>query len=228
MITGILKITKESIFSGLNNISTFTILNKPFQDKFGLLESEVQILLEEYGLVDQLPNIRKWYNGYRIGSCEGIYNPWSVLKCIAANGELMPYWVNTSDNSLMKKLITQGSHDLKEVVELLLKGNDVEVSIDEGIVFTELENNPNAIWTLLLFSGYIALAETPSYGRACQIKIPNMEVIELYKSMILEMVLKQIDDKHYQQELVDRGISRILHIALAFQGKRVLIGSQQK
>ncbi|MGZ3634205.1 MAG: AAA family ATPase, partial [Parachlamydiaceae bacterium] len=113
VLTGILRIAKESIFSGLNNVETFTILDEIFQDKFGLLESEVEELLKSYDLIEKLPQMREWYNGYRIGSCTGIYNPWSVLNCIKRKGELSPYWVNTSDNALVKQLIAQASDDLK-------------------------------------------------------------------------------------------------------------------
>ena len=121
VLTGILRIAKESIFSGLNNIRTFTLLNDGFQDKFGLTEPEVKKLLEEYSLLDKWEVIRKWYNGYRIGSCEGVYNPWSVLNCIANQGALAPYWVNTSDNALMRQLITQSSEEFKTDLEELLK-----------------------------------------------------------------------------------------------------------
>lgn len=185
VLTGILRIAKESIFSGLNNISTFTILSEDFQDKFGLLESEVKQLLADYGLGSHLPEMRKWYDGYRIGSCEGIYNPWSVLNCIAKKCALAPYWVNTSDNALMKQLITQGTEDLKADVEELLRGGIVEKTIEEGIVFSNLEKNPDTIWSLLLFSGYLTIDATPSYGTPCKLRIPNIEVGELYKSMIL-------------------------------------------
>ena len=97
-----MRIAKESIFSGLNNISVHTVLNEVFNDKFGLLESEVNELLEAYDLAPQLPAARQWYDGYRMGSTAGIYNPWSVLKYIYEKGALAPYWVNTSDNALVK------------------------------------------------------------------------------------------------------------------------------
>ena len=197
VLTGILRIAKESIFSGLNNISTFTILNEEFQDKFGLLESEVKNLLQDYELLDKLPQFRKWYNGYRIGSCTEIYNPWSVLNCIAKKGELLPYWVNTSDNLLMKKLITQGSSDLKTNIEELLKGGVIEKKIEPGIVFNDLEKRPNLIWSLLLFSGYLTIDSTPSSDLPCQLRIPNMEVAQLYTSMVLEWFEKSIQEPQY-------------------------------
>lgn len=198
VLTGILRIAKESVFSGLNNISTFTILSEGFQDKFGLLESEVKQLLSDYGLGSYLPEMRKWYDGYRIGSCKGIYNPWSVLNCIAKKCAFAPYWVNTSDNALVKQLITQGTEDLKADVEDLLRGSIVEKNIEEGIVFTNLEQSPNAIWSLLLFSGYLTLAATPVYGIPCQLRIPNVEVRELYQSMILDWFEKTIHQTKYR------------------------------
>lgn len=202
VLTGILRIAKESIFSGLNNVKPFTILNDAFQDKFGLLESEVIELLEDYGLSEKLPEIREWFDGYRIGSCAGIYNPWSVLNCILDNGALLPYWVNTSDNALMKQLITEGTYDVKMDIEALLNGRIIEKTIDEGIVFLNLKKNSDSVWSLLLYSGYVTMAETPpSYGKPCRLKIPNVEVRELYRSMILQWFKESIQEPKYHMLL---------------------------
>ncbi len=198
VLTGILRVAKESIFSGLNNISTFTILNRSFQDKFGLSEFEVAQLLEEYHLTHLAPEIRKWYDGYQIGSFEGLYNPWSVLKCIAEEGVLAPYWVNTSDNAIMKQLITKDTEDLKADVEELLRGGTIEKTIEEGVMLSELEKNSDAVWSLLLFSGYLTLDATPSYGVPCRLRIPNLEVTELYKSMILDWFKASIQEPKYR------------------------------
>ncbi len=201
VLTGILRIAKESIFSGLNNISTFTILNEGFRDKFGLLEPEVKQLLKDSGLSHLAPKIRKWYDGYRIGSCSAIYNPWSVLKCIKENGVLAPYWVNTSDNALMKQLITKGGGNLKADIEELLRGGTVDKKIEDGIIFPELDKGTNTIWSLLLYSGYLTLDATPSYGTPCRLRIPNLEIIELYKSMILDWFEKSIEEHRYRMLL---------------------------
>lgn len=201
VLTGILRIAKESIFSGLNNIDTFTVLQEGFKDKFGLLESEVAELLNDAGLDHLSPEIQQWYDGYRIGSCGGIYNPWSVLKCIAGVGVLDSYWVNTSDNALMKQLITKGGEDLKADVEELLKGNTVEKTIEEGIVFPDLEKNPNAVWSLLLFSGYLTLDSSSSQGKTTSLRIPNLEVATLYQSMILGWFERTIHLSNYHMLL---------------------------
>ncbi len=201
VLTGILRIAKESIFSGANNISTFTILSEEFADKFGLLESEVSSLLEDNGLIDKLSDVGLWYDGYRIGSCGGIYNPWSVLKCIAGGGSLSPYWVNTSDNVLMKELIAKGTDDLKADIEELLRGGVIEKTIEEGIIFPDLEKSPNAIWSLLLYSGYVTIDKTPSYGVPCRLRIPNIEVGELYKTMISDWFKTSIHEHKYRMLL---------------------------
>lgn len=206
VLTGILRVAKESIFSGLNNISTFTILNEAFSDKFGLLESEVIELLANYGLSEKLSDIKKWYNGYRIGPCTDIYNPWSVLNCIANKGALAPYWVNTSDNALMKQLISQGTAAFKADIEQLLKDETIEKKIEDGIVFSQLHQSPNAIWSLLLYSGYLTLDEAPSYGTPCRLRIPNVEVGELYKSMVLDWFEQSIHEDNYRM-LLDSLIS---------------------
>lgn len=176
-------------------------MNEELQDKFGLLESEVLVLLKEYGLENRLPEIRDWYDGYQIGSCQGIYNPWSVLKCIAKKGELAPYWVNTSDNALMKQLITSGSDDLKADVEELLKDGIIEKTIEDGIVFSDLKKNPETVWSLLLFSGYLTIAATPVYGTPCRLCIPNVEVKELYKSVIVNWFKTSLNENKYRMLL---------------------------
>lgn len=201
VLTGILRIAKESIFSGANNMSTFTILNEPFKDQFGLLEAEVKILLQEYDLSAKLPEIRQWYNGYRIGSRSGIYNPWSVLKCIAERGALSPYWVNTSENALMKHLIAQGTDDLKVDLEELLKGGTIEKTIEEGLLFSNLEKNPNAVWSLLLYSGYVTLDATPLERSPCRLRIPNIEVSDLYHTMILDWFNTSLHEHKYRMLL---------------------------
>ena len=226
VLTGILRIAKESIFSGLNNVRTFTILNETFHDKFGLLDSEVKGLLADYELTHKHPEIRQWYNGYRIDSCEGIYNPWSVLMCIAEKGALAPYWVNTSDNALIKQLITNGTSEVKRDMELLLKGGVIKKNIEDGIIFSDLERSSNSLWSLLLFSGYLTLAATPSYGTPCQLRIPNIEVGELYKSMIFQWFDYTIQESQYHlllNSLVKGDIETFSKIFQAFLASSVSV-----
>jgi predicted AAA-ATPase/PD-(D/E)XK nuclease superfamily protein len=197
VLTRILRIAKESIFSGLNNVEIFTVFNRGFQDKFGLTEEEVKALLTEYGLLEQLDDIRKWYNGYRIGAYEGIYNPWSVLHCIKNEGRLAPYWVNTSENSLMRELVTQGSEELKADLEELIRGGTVKKTIEDGLVFPELKDNPDAVWSLFLYSGYLSLAEPYEPETPYELRIPNHEVKGLYNSIILRWFKQTIEEEKY-------------------------------
>jgi hypothetical protein len=165
------------------------------------LESEVKALLDNHGLAGQLPQIRQWYDGYRVGSCEGLYNPWSVLCCVAEKGEIAPFWVNTSDNALIMRLVTRGNEYLKKEMEELLNGTGIEKNIEEGIVFPQLEKSSDSIWALLLFSGYLTIDATPSYGTPCRLRIPNREVAEVYRSIILDWFKASIEEPGYRMLL---------------------------
>ncbi|MES2345150.1 MAG: AAA family ATPase, partial [Chlamydiota bacterium] len=162
VLTGILRVSKESVFSGLNNLGCYTLLDDEFGDKFGFLEEEVVSLLKEHVTPHKIEEIRKWYNGYAIGS-HSIYNPWSIIQCIQKKGELRPYWVNTSDNELIKRLIIQGNSLLKTDLERLLLGESIVKPVDEGTVFKNLDHQVDAVFGLFLFSGYLTLAGKPVY-----------------------------------------------------------------
>ena len=128
-------------------------------------------LLSEYGLSDKLPEMRKWYNGYRIASQEGLYNPWSVLTCIKKGGTVAPYWVNTSDNVLIKNILTQGGEELKSQMEPLLKGEVLKKPLKEGLVFDELKYDVDAVGSLFLFCGYLTLKNTPYFDKGFQCEL---------------------------------------------------------
>ena len=188
VLTGILRIAQESIFSGLNNCVSYTVLKEQFCDKFGFLEEEVSSLLKEHNISHQIKEIRSWYNGYRIGPC-ALYNPWSILRYIEEKGELGPYWVNTSDNELIKKLLIQGSPSMKQNMEKLLLGESVTKPIDEGVSLRNLHTHPDAVFALFLFSGYLTLNQKPVYKNGalqCALKIPNQELFDLFKFSINE------------------------------------------
>lgn len=219
VLTGILRVAKESIFSGLNNVSTFTILNEGFQDKFGLTENEVQLLLKEYNLLDRWEDIKKWYNGYRIGSFEGIFNPWSVLKCIDNQGALASYWINTSENALLRQLMTQGADDFKADLEKLMKGGSVEQTIEEGLVFTDLPTKIETVWSLLLFSGYLSLTKPPILGATCHLRIPNAELKTIYESIVTTWFKDTIRATNYDlllKSLMQGDIETFSHIFQEF------------
>ena len=187
VLTGILRIAKENIFSDLNHSSNFTMFSEDFSDKFGLLEEEIVPLLKEHGLSDKLTDVRQWYNGYHIGS-DSVYNPWSILSYVQ-HKKLKPYWVNTSGNELVKEQLTQKGVFFKEDFETLVLGGTITKLVDEGLIFTSLKNSKEAIWGLLLFSGYLTFASLPLLDGilySCELKLPNQEVLLLFQSMIRE------------------------------------------
>ncbi len=188
MITGILRVAKESMFSGLNNLKVFSALNANYSEHFGFTESEVENILVQAGLSEKSAEIRAWYNGYQIGG-RVIYNPWSIANCLYEKGDLRPYWINTSDNQLVKDLLKQSPLEFKTNFEILLADNYIEEIIDESLVFNALRENPDSLWSLLLMSGYLTAvsSETDELGRQqCRLAIPNREVRSLYGQIIEE------------------------------------------
>ncbi len=188
VITGILRISKESIFSDLNNVEVFTILNQRYSDKFGLTETEVSGALSYYGLDSFKEGVKTWYNGYVFGESKDIYNPWSILSFISRSGEgLAPHWVNTSSNFLVKKLLSRAGAEVKKDMELLLTGQAVTKEIKTDTVFEEIEKNSESFWSFLLFCGYLKVTGqklTQDGTRICDLMIPNLEVFSLFRKFI--------------------------------------------
>jgi hypothetical protein len=184
IITGILRISKESLFSGVNNLDVFSILSQEYSEHFGFTGAEVDEALKKANL-ENSSEIKNWYNGYHIGDSQ-IYNPWSIANCINKGGSVRPYWVNTSSNDLIKSAMASASASVKERFELILAGKTIEETITENMVFSDLKTNSDALWSLLLFSGYLtAIKKTPVYTRFnCELKTPNQEIDALYRDVI--------------------------------------------
>lgn len=188
ILTGILRTAKEGIFSGLNNLRVCSLLSTEFQDKFGFTQQEVTKLFQDYNLAAHLNAIQQWYNGYTFGT-ETIYNPWSLLMCIVEKGKLQPYWVNTSDNKIIKKLLTLSDIGVKTDLEVLLAGNTVTKVIDEAIIFPGIEHNDQALWSLFLFTGYLTFTSCNLDRKLyCNLKIPNEEIKILYENFIQDII----------------------------------------
>ncbi len=185
ILTGILRAAKEGIFSGLNNLSSYTLTNTQFQDKFGFTQLEVQQLLQDRDLSDKLSDVQAWYNGYLCGKTT-IYNPWSLLRCAQERGLLQLYWVNTSNNALIKSLIALADIGVKADLELLLMDKTIDKEIEEAVIFPNIEHSPTALWSLLLFAGYLTYTklELQRGKTICTLAIPNEEIKILYESLI--------------------------------------------
>lgn len=195
ILSGILKIAKESIFSGLNNFQIASVINNDFSNRFGLLEDEVYELLRYYNIEFEIDEIRNWYNGYVFGDTT-IYNPWSIINYAKSYKEgFRPYWVNTSGNTLIKELIVLGNKYLKADIDSLIRGESIEKKINDDIVFEELEKKTDAVWSFLLLSGYLKVTSKNIVNRqlVCQLKVPNQEVLYFYENIIREWFVEGLN-----------------------------------
>lgn len=187
IMTGVTRVSRESIFSDLNNLVVITTTSGAYADSFGLTEEEVFCALEEYGLSGEKEQVRQWYDGFKFGEISHIYNPWSVTNYLNT-GELAPYWSNTSSNRLAGRLIQEGSADIKVKFEELLRGGTLETVIDEQIVFDQLSQKESAIWSLLLACGYMRAEEhflDPHTGeQRCRLALTNLEVRVMFGKMV--------------------------------------------
>ena len=183
VLTGVSRVAKESIFSGANNFDVYTVLNDEFADDFGITEDEMEKVMQDFKVEDYKKEIKRWYDGYRIGNVEGIYNPWSVLNYIAKK-ELRPYWVNTSSNDLIK-LTVKNSTTVKEKMERLLKDEEIEVPINLETIINGIENNEDNIWGLMLGTGYLKVTEVVSLAENIyKVKLPNYEIKLLFQDIV--------------------------------------------
>ena len=187
ILTGILRVARESIFSGLNNLEVYGLLSRcPFADKFGFTEPEVARLLEDFGSAEHLTSVQEWYDGYDFGGTT-IYNPWSILRFAASHvPECEPHWVNTSSNDLVYELIQEGGDSLKEDLEALVSGASLSRQVNENIVFRDIRQSEDAVWSFLLFSGYLKASSPRKLGSRTlyDLAIPNREVASLYEQII--------------------------------------------
>lgn len=188
IMTGITRISKESIFSDLNNLEVVTTTSEKYADTFGFTEQEVFETLENYGFADKKEEVKYWYDGFCFGSHTDIYNPWSIINYLDKK-TVGPYWTNTSSNTLVGQLIQQGDKYLKETFEKLVKGQSIYAEIDEQIAFEQLDREENAIWSLLLASGYLKVMGfqiEKKYGwkRIYELQITNFEVMLMFRNMV--------------------------------------------
>ena len=183
VLTGVSRVAKESIFSGANNFKVFTVLDDEFSDDFGITEEEMDKVIKDFNIQDKKEDIKEWYDGYTIGHTNGIYNPWSILNYLT-DKKLMPYWVNTSSNDLIK-LVLKNSSTIKEKIERLLRDETIEVPINLETVIVGIENNEDNIWGLMLGTGYLKVVEVVDLNEQIyKVKLPNYEIKLLFQQII--------------------------------------------
>ena len=186
VMTGITRVSKESIFSDLNNLKVVTTTSDSFADSFGFTEQEVFAALDDYGLSSQKQVVKQWYDGFIFGNQKDIYNPWSITNFLSEH-KLQTYWASTSSNHLAGTLIRTASSFVKEQMEELLHGNEIVVTFDEQIVFNQLDQNENAIWSLLMAAGYLKPEQVEYRGELMKpwyhLKITNLETRSMFADM---------------------------------------------
>ncbi len=186
IMTGITRVSKESIFSDLNNLEIVTTISEKYETSFGFTQEEVWEALKEYGLYDEREHVKAWYDGFTFGRRTDIYNPWSIINYLGKR-RFSAYWANTSSNGLVGKLIREGSADTKMIMEDLLNGKALRTQIDEQIIFNQLGQKESAIWSLLLASGYLRVNQLTmdKKGRTIyELVLTNHEVLLMFEQII--------------------------------------------
>lgn len=194
VMTGILRVAKENIFSGLNNLEVHTILDSEFTEYFGVMENEVENSLKDFELEYELDDVQKWYNGYLFGNRK-VYNPWSIINFLK-RGKLKPYWVNTSGNGLIKLYLQKLKNEIFEDFSKLLNKESIFKRINDNMTFGNLEANfEKNIWNLFFHSGYLTLAEEYEENKEeTYLKIPNEEILKMFSEMFIEIYFENYEN----------------------------------
>lgn len=187
MLTGITRVSKESIFSDLNNLQVVTTTSCIYENAFGFTEDEVFAALKEAGILDRQEQVKAWYDGFTFGKSRDIYNPWSITKYLDEK-RFAAYWANTSSNNLVSNLIREGASDVKIAMEDLIEGKSIERVIDEEIIFEQLDDNSEAIWSLLLAAGYLKVEDVTDADNGedavYRLSLTNLEVRKEFRKMV--------------------------------------------
>ena len=192
-MTGILRVAKENIFSGLNNLEVHTILDNEFTEYFGITEEEVNQAVKDFDLEYELEDVQKWYNGYLFGDRK-VYNPWSIVNFLKRK-KLKPYWVNTSGNELIKLYLRKLKNEIFDDFSQLLNKKSISKRINDNMIFENLEANfSKNIWNLFFHSGYLTLAEEYDENRNdVSLKIPNEEILRMFSEMFIDLYFENYD-----------------------------------
>ena len=186
IMTGITRVSKESVFSDLNNLTVITTTSDQYADCFGFTEEEVFKSLDQFGMSDKKQIVKQWYDGFSFGPFKDIYNPWSITNYLKEK-KLRPYWASTSSNGLISKLLQSASANMKTQLEELLNGKQIIVNFDEQIIFGQLEQDENAVWSLLVASGYLKVEEIEYKGMTLEpwyhLAVTNLETISMFSNM---------------------------------------------
>lgn len=191
VLTGVSRIAKESLFSGLNNLKVYTVMEDNFARSFGITSEEMDEIIEDFEVQEEKEEIKKWYDGYKIGNVDNIYNPWSVLNYLQ-DRKLIPYWVNTSSNDIIK-LVLKKSYTIKEKIERLLKDEEIEVKVNFDTIIKGVEKREDNIWGLFIGTGYLKVTEVVDrINNVYKVKIPNYEIKCLFENIVQNWFLDKV------------------------------------
>ena len=236
IITGCLRITKESIFTGLNNLEIVSVMNNNYAEYFGFTQDEVESMLSAYGIEEKRKEVREWYDGYRFGKTE-VYNPWSVInyvKAVSADHDAFPrpYWANTSSNSIVRELVEHADNSVKQEMESLIDGGTIEKPVHEDITYGEVYKSEDNLWNFLFFTGYLKKLSERFDGETIYLAlgIPNTEIKMIYRNTILDWFNQSIRKKdftqmyhallHQETEILERELSKNLMETISFYDYR--------
>ena len=226
VMTGILRIAKESIFSGLNNIRVFSVLDKKFSEFFGFTTSEVQQMAAYYEQTDKLPELKAWYDGYKFGDTE-IFNPWSVINYFSNNCQAMPYWVQTSANTIIQEILKTYNDDTYRNLHALLGNTEVQSIVRTNIIYPKLKEPQTNILGFLLMTGYLKSTSTELDARGdyiCRLSIPNKEIKTIYYNEILSLLTEDIGENtvmNLANALYDKDAPKIKEALNTFMMKTI-------
>lgn len=226
VMTGILRIAKESIFSGLNNIRVFSVLDKKFSEFFGFTTSEVQQMAAYYEQTDKLPELKAWYDGYKFGDTE-IFNPWSVINYFSNNCQVMPYWVQTSANTIIQEILKTYNDDTYRNLHALLGKTEVQSIVRTNIIYPKLKEPQTNILGFLLMTGYLKSTSTELDARGdyiCRLSIPNKEIKTIYYNEILSLLTEDIGENtvmNLANALYDKDAAKIKEALNKFMLKTI-------
>ena len=203
VITGCLRISKESIFTGLNHLKIISILDQRYSEHFGFTEAEVRQMMAYYGVESRFPTMKEWYDGYAFGDTE-VYNPWSVINFMYdlyadVNAFPHPYWINTSSNDIIKDLIARADRETKRQIETLLDGGTLDIQVHEEVTYGDMHSNGENLWNFLYFTGYLTKESEYFKGKYIflKVRIPNIEVMTIYESTILNWLKDMIKKEDF-------------------------------
>ncbi|OGT67026.1 MAG: hypothetical protein A3J38_05500 [Gammaproteobacteria bacterium RIFCSPHIGHO2_12_FULL_45_9] len=205
VLTGILRVARESLFSDMNNVGVYTLFNDEYSEHFGFTEPEVNALLEQTGFISQGTAIKTWYNGYLCGDTT-LYNPWSIICCLSRKGALQPYWVQTGGTAMIQDLLAHADASVKTCFEDLLSGKTISARISEHLAYGLFGEDIDAVMSLLLAAGYLkAISRTQDIAEwVCELAIPNQEVLAVYRTCVVKWFAAQGQENRY------RGLLRAL------------------